>query len=66
MPGRVRPRPGRGAGAAAPGVEGQGAASAIAVNASTLIPAWVANTVEKPEFGADWELRAQVQFLFPK
>jgi hypothetical protein len=22
--------------------------------------------VEKPEFGADWELRAQVQFLFPK
>ena len=22
--------------------------------------------VEKPVFGADWELRAQVQFLFPK
>ena len=22
--------------------------------------------VEKPEFGADWTLRAQLQFLFPK
>ena len=22
--------------------------------------------VKKPEFGADWERRAQVQFLFPK
>ncbi len=24
------------------------------------------DNVEKPEFGADWELRLQVQFLFPK
>jgi hypothetical protein len=22
--------------------------------------------VEKPEFGADWQLRAQVQLMFPK
>jgi hypothetical protein len=22
--------------------------------------------VEKPEFGADWQLRLQLQFLFPK
>ena len=24
------------------------------------------DNVEKPEFGADWTLRLQVQFLFPK
>jgi hypothetical protein len=22
--------------------------------------------VEKPDFGADWQIRAQLQFLFPK